>query len=65
MIGLYLELQRQEGYDRAHESKMIALAYEAGCAIWWRPTRPSFPHPDDFEAHDALMAVAGQRGHVR
>jgi DNA polymerase-3 subunit alpha len=28
-IGLYLELQRQSGYDRAHESKMIALAYEA------------------------------------
>jgi DNA polymerase-3 subunit alpha len=26
---LYLELQRQDGYDRAHESKMIALAYEA------------------------------------
>ena len=27
---LYLELQRQGGYDRAHEAKMIALAYDSG-----------------------------------
>ena len=25
---IYLELQRQRGYDRSHEAKMIALAYE-------------------------------------
>jgi DNA polymerase-3 subunit alpha len=54
---LYLELQRQQGYDRAHESKMIALAYEAGVPLV-ATNEAFFPTPDDFEAHDALMAVA-------
>ncbi|WP_420409067.1 DNA polymerase III subunit alpha [Hoeflea sp.] len=54
---LYLELQRQDGYDRAHESRMIALAYEAGVPLV-ATNEAFFPTPDDFEAHDALMAVA-------
>lgn len=54
---VYLELQRQQGYDRAHESKMIALAYAAGVPLV-ATNEAFFPTPDDFEAHDALMAVA-------
>jgi len=54
---LYVELQRQRGFDRAHEAKMIALAYE--CEVPLVATNEAFfPTPDDFEAHDALMAVA-------
>ena len=54
---IYLELQRQRGYDRSHEAKMIALAYE--CEVPLVATNEAFfPTPDDFEAHDALMAVA-------
>jgi DNA polymerase-3 subunit alpha len=55
--GLYLELQRQSGYDRAHEAKMIALAYEAEVPLV-ATNEAFFPAPGDFEAHDALMAVA-------
>ncbi|MDZ7602585.1 MAG: DNA polymerase III subunit alpha, partial [Hoeflea sp.] len=54
---LYLELQRQRGYDRAHEARMIALAY--ACEVPLVAANSAFfPTPDDFEAHDALMAVA-------
>jgi DNA polymerase-3 subunit alpha len=55
--GLYLELQRQSGYDRTHEAKMIALAYEAEVPLV-ATNEAFFPAPGDFEAHDALMAVA-------
>ena len=54
---LYLELQRQRGYDRAHEAKMIALAYACEVPLV-AANEAFFPTPDDFEAHDALMAVA-------
>jgi len=54
---LYVELQRQRGFDRAYETRMIALAYE--CEVPLVATNEAFfPTPDDFEAHDALMAVA-------
>ncbi|MCY0094648.1 DNA polymerase III subunit alpha [Hoeflea ulvae] len=54
---VYVELQRQRGYDRAHEARMIALAYD--CEIPLVATNEAFfPTPEDFEAHDALMAVA-------
>ncbi|WP_412048681.1 DNA polymerase III subunit alpha [Hoeflea sp. Naph1] len=54
---LYLELQRQKGYDRGLEATMIALAYE--CEVPLVATNEAFfPGPDDYEAHDALMAVA-------
>ncbi|OCW56829.1 DNA polymerase III subunit alpha [Hoeflea olei] len=54
---LYVELQRQRGYDRGHESKMIALAYQREVPLV-ASNEAFFPTPDDFEAHDALMAVA-------
>jgi len=54
---LYIELQRQGGFDRAHESKMIALAYDAEVPLV-ATNEAFFPTPGDFEAHDALMAVA-------
>lgn len=54
---LYIELQRQRGYDRAHEARMIALAYDSEVPLV-ATNEAFFPTPDDFEAHDALMAVA-------
>ena len=54
---LYIELQRQGGYDRAHEAKMIALAYDAEVPLV-ATNEAFFPTPGDYEAHDALMAVA-------
>ena len=54
---LYVELQRQRGYDRTHEARMIALAYECEVPLV-AANSAFFPTPDDFEAHDALMAVA-------
>jgi len=54
---LYLELQRQGRFDRAHEARMIALAYDAEVPLV-ATNEAFFPTPDDYEAHDALMAVA-------
>lgn len=53
----YVELQRQAGYDKAIESRMIALAYEYDLPLV-ATNEAFFPTPDDYEAHDALMAVA-------
>ncbi len=54
---LYVELQRHRGYDKQHERRMVELAYRMLCQSS-PPTRPFFPTPGDYEAHDALMAVA-------
>jgi len=54
---LYVELQRHEGFDTAHENRMRALAYELRLPIV-ATNEAFFPTPEDFEAHDALMAVA-------
>ncbi|MFD1326991.1 DNA polymerase III subunit alpha [Mycoplana ramosa] len=54
---LYLELQRHAGYDRRHERRMIELAYAHDVPLV-ATNEPFFPSPDDYEAHDALMAVA-------
>ncbi|MGF0536407.1 DNA polymerase III subunit alpha [Agrobacterium sp. ES01] len=54
---LYIELQRQVGYSRPHEQKMIDLAYEHGVPLV-ATNEAFFPTKDDYEAHDALMAVA-------
>ncbi|NKN36780.1 DNA polymerase III subunit alpha [Agrobacterium sp. a22-2] len=54
---LYVELQRQAGYDRAHEQKMIALAYEHDLPLV-ATNEAFFPTRGDYDAHDALMAVA-------
>ncbi|CUX14630.1 DNA polymerase III subunit alpha [Agrobacterium tumefaciens] len=54
---LYIELQRQSGYDRAHERRMIGLAYEHDIPLV-ATNEAFFPSKADYEAHDALMAVA-------
>jgi DNA polymerase-3 subunit alpha len=54
---LYVELERLEGYDRALEAAMIALAYEHGLPLV-ATNEAFFLEAEDFEAHDALMAIA-------
>jgi DNA polymerase-3 subunit alpha len=54
---LYVEIQRQGNYDKAHEAKMLALAYGNDLPVV-ATNEPFFPAADDYEAHDALMAVA-------
>ncbi len=54
---LYIELQRQGNYDRAHERRMIALAYEHDIPLV-ATNEAFFPSKADYEAHDALLAVA-------
>lgn len=54
---LYVELQRQGSFDRAHERRMIALAYENDVPLV-ATNEAFFPSRADYEAHDALMAVA-------
>lgn len=54
---LYIELQRQQGYDRVHESRMVSLAYEHDIPLV-ATNEAFFPSRDDYDAHDALMAVA-------
>ena len=57
---LYVELQRQDNRSRAVEAATVELAY-----AWDLPlvatNEPFFLSPDDFEAHDALLAVAANR----
>ena len=54
---LYVELQRQEGYSRRHEQKMVDLAYRHDLPLV-ATNEAFFPARKDFDAHDALMAVA-------
>lgn len=54
---LYVELQRHEGYDKRHEGGLVALAYELNLPLV-ATNEAFFPKPEDFDAHDALMAVA-------
>jgi DNA polymerase III subunit alpha len=54
---LYIELQRQRGYDKRHEKRMIDLAYRHDIPLV-ATNEAFFPSPDDYDAHDALMAVA-------
>ncbi|MEM9107792.1 MAG: DNA polymerase III subunit alpha, partial [Pseudomonadota bacterium] len=54
---LYIELQRQEGFDHGHENSMLQLAYENDLPIV-ATNEAFFPSPEDYDAHDALMAVA-------
>ncbi|HEY6633894.1 MAG TPA: DNA polymerase III subunit alpha [Rhizobiaceae bacterium] len=54
---LYVELERAEGYDRVVEAKTIDLAY--GHELPLVATNEAFfPTRDDYEAHDALIAIA-------
>ncbi|MDF2371707.1 MAG: DNA polymerase III subunit alpha [Rhizobiaceae bacterium] len=54
---LYVEVQRQAGFDQAHENMLLKLAYEKKIPIV-ATNEAFFPAPDDYDAHDALMAVA-------
>ncbi|MHB0953653.1 MAG: PHP domain-containing protein, partial [Allorhizobium sp.] len=54
---LYLELQRHGNYDRKHEAKIVALAYEHDLPLV-ATNEAFFPTRADYDAHDALMAVA-------
>lgn len=54
---LYVELQRPRNYDRAREARMIGLAYEHDLPLV-ATNEAFFLKPADYEAHDALMAVA-------
>jgi len=54
---LYVELQRPAGFDKAHENQMVKLAYDEQLPIV-ATNEAFFPAPDDFDAHDALLAVA-------
>ncbi|MFK0330570.1 DNA polymerase III subunit alpha [Rhizobium sp. NPDC090275] len=54
---LYMELQRQGTYDKRHEQRVIGLAYEHEIPLV-ATNEAFFPTRDDYDAHDALMAVA-------
>ena len=54
---LYVELQRHKGYDRAVEHATVELAYAHGLPLV-ATNEAFFLKPDDFEAHDALIAIA-------
>ena len=54
---LYVELQRHGYYDRRHEHKIVNLAYEHDVPLV-ATNEAFFPSRDDYDAHDALMAVA-------
>jgi len=54
---LYIELQRHKGYDRAIEQGSVDLAYRHLVPLV-ATNEAFFLKPDDFEAHDALIAIA-------
>ncbi|WP_295806431.1 DNA polymerase III subunit alpha [uncultured Nitratireductor sp.] len=54
---LYVELERVEGYDRAVEAATVDLAYKHELPLV-ATNEAFFPARDDFEAHDALIAIA-------
>ncbi|MBN7805429.1 DNA polymerase III subunit alpha [Agrobacterium rosae] len=54
---LYIELQRQGNFDRSHERRMVTLAYEHDVPLV-ATNEAFFPTRADYDAHDALMAVA-------
>jgi DNA polymerase-3 subunit alpha len=54
---LYLELQRPAGHDRVIEAASIDLAYRHDIPLV-ATNEAFFPTRDDYEAHDALIAIA-------
>ena len=58
--SLYVELQRHGQRGRRIESETIALAYELELPLV-ATNEPFFYAPEDFDAHDALIAVASNR----
>ncbi|MEM7302485.1 MAG: DNA polymerase III subunit alpha [Pseudomonadota bacterium] len=56
----YVELQRQRGYDKQIERRLIDLAYTHDVPLV-ATNAAYFPGEDDFEAHDALICIAEGR----
>jgi DNA polymerase-3 subunit alpha len=54
---LYIELSRPSGYDRTVEAGLIELAYRHDLPLV-ATNEAFFPARDDYEAHDALIAIA-------
>ncbi len=54
---LYVELQRHGTYDKRHEQRVVELAYEHDLPLV-ATNEAFFPTRDEYDAHDALMAVA-------
>ncbi len=54
---LYVEIERLSGYDRALEAATVDLAYRHELPLV-ATNEAFFPARDDFEAHDALIAIA-------
>lgn len=54
---LYVELQRQQGYSRHVEAGLIDLAYTNDLPLV-ATNEAFFPKRDDYDAHDALVAIA-------
>ncbi|MBK3745213.1 DNA polymerase III subunit alpha [Paraburkholderia aspalathi] len=54
---LYVELQRFSNYDRGLEAKTVELAYEFELPLV-ATNEAFFLKSEDFEAHDALLAIA-------
>jgi DNA polymerase-3 subunit alpha len=58
---LYVSLERHGmEVERRAEAGVVALAYALDLPLV-ATNEPFFPKPDDFEAHDALLAIAGGR----
>ena len=54
---LYVELQRPKGYDRAIEAATVDLAYRHELPLV-ATNEAFFPAREDYDAHDALIAIA-------
>ena len=58
---LYVELQRHDtAEERVVEPLLIDIAYDAGLPLV-ATNEPYFPARSDYEAHDALLCIAGGR----
>ncbi len=55
---LYVELQRCGNYDRSIEAAQIEFAYELNIPLV-ATNEVFFSKAEDYEAHDALLAIAG------
>ncbi|RCL01865.1 MAG: DNA polymerase III subunit alpha [Candidatus Tokpelaia sp. JSC188] len=54
---LYIELQRYNRYDQVLEQRLVDLAYEKGLPLV-ATNEAFFLQREDYEAHDALLAIA-------
>jgi len=54
---LYAELERHGRYDRKVERQLVELAYKSNLPLA-ATNEAFFLRPEDYEAHDALLAVA-------